>query len=328
MHGVVDLRAPWPSSRRALDLSRSRYGRIVTDYHVTDLDGHTVRFQRQSDYRGVMIGDDEGGWKTTPPMYFAPSARVCRRQPRSMPTLLVPTDYVEWLLDPATTHEGAFGNDVDDVDDDVWVDGRQWTAVWKFPADLNRLPGFVCIVGTPLPVGEYPMRDDRWWVPDTKKSPSFAAFPVGAPATTKYRVDLSKDESVHYLQHRRARVAMVGTRHLVHGFWEASHPVAVERLLRRLYHDLDVYAFACYSQHHAIVLYADVTDPTKPRRVTPSRLADILSTPRGDAIVAALVEASTVTRGSTSRQAWQAWGENYRRQFGNQRRKKAHRSQN
>lgn len=298
----------------------------------------TVTFAQQSEGVLTVLGK-----KTTRPVYFAPLARVHHEQRHALPTLLV-RRHPDWdlLSHPRATHEGAFG------DDYGHVPGTEWVAVWKFPADLNRIRGFRVLLHTPLPVGTYRMRDDQWWK-DAPTPPMLLSEPTSyrnvtllpqleSPAT-KFRVDLSADASVHCLRDEitGTKVAMIGTRFFVDGFWE-SDPGAFEtpgQLLQAL-HDLGIFAFACYSMHHAIVFWADMASddgrppfanaqllagmpPPTAQRMTPARMARVLhgddGTGRGAAVVDALVRHALPDEKENVR----TWAEHYVTVFGAER---------
>ena len=171
----------------------------------------------------------------------------------------------------------------------------------------------------PLPVGTYPMINDQWWAPGDAALPSFPSIPIGRKTwVTKYRIDESVDESVHYLQTSSGtRVAMIGTRYFMEGFWERKHPQAVTTLLERLYHECGIYAFACYSMHHAIVLYADLSHGSEATRITPSHLAALLlrRDDRASTLVRVLADASLAKTQKDQHEAMQTWADNYVRRF-------------
>ena len=80
---------------------------------------------------------------------------------------------------------------------------------------------------------------------------------------------------MHYLQRDDARVAMVTSSLFIKGYWgeDAGEKERVVAMLRALY-ARGIFAFACYSQHHAIVLYADTRTGTL---LTPARMACVLA---------------------------------------------------
>ena len=186
-----------------------------------------------------------------------------------------------WTVARDSAHRGAFGTDHMSVtvaelraesalapyDEDKWV------LVWKFPWDLHAMPGYVVVRNTPLPVGTYPLVDDGWFHPPDRWS--FDALPIGAPVT-KYRVDRANG-AVHYLQRADARVAMITSSLFIKGYWgeDAGERERVVAMLRALY-AWGIYAFSCYSQHHAIVLYADTRTGAL---LTPTRMARVLADP-------------------------------------------------
>lgn len=208
--------------------------------------------------------------------------------------------------------------------DAAWFDARWaqlraappegWVAVWKFPRDLNRLPGFTRIERVPLPVGLYPFADDRWWAP-RQPAARLPELPIDDCEVEKLRSDLPSGRSVHHLQapdRGGAAVAMLSSTYFIGGYWEED-PVAqrpeLVGLLQDL-HRLGIHAFACYSQHHAIVFYADLagtvaTDSSvgggqMPMLLSPQRFARLLADEvRGPPVVAALQKAALPERAAS-----------------------------
>jgi hypothetical protein len=187
-----------------------------------------------------------------------------------------------WSFAHETAHRGAFGADHmpvtvaelrADVGASVLAPDDKWVLVWKFPWDLRIMPGYVVIRNTPLPVGTYQLVDDGWWNPPDRWS--FDALPIRAHVT-KYRIDRANGE-VHYMQRADARVAMITSSLFIKGFWgeDADEKERVVAMLRSLY-AWGIYAFSCYSQHHAIVLYADTRTGAL---LTPTRMARVLAEP-------------------------------------------------
>ena len=181
-----------------------------------------------------------------------------------------------WTVAHDLAHHGAFGADHMRVTaaelgaaELAAADG--WVLVWKFPWDLHDMPGYFAIRNTPLPVGTYPLVDDGWFRPPARWS--LDALPIGA-AVTKYRVDRASG-SVHYLQRAHESVAMVTSSLFIKGYWgeDAGEKERVVAMLRALY-ARGIFAFACYSQHHAIVLYADTRTGSL---LTPARMARVLA---------------------------------------------------
>ena len=217
------------------------------------------------------------------PIYFATSAKLSSRQVSPCPVLIM--ERADFLRAKRTVHDGAFGEDYDRVKVDALpgVDHmhREWMALWKFPSDLSDLDGFEPIKDVALPVGTYPFTDDNWFEPKTRYVDPF--FPESTSAT-KYRCD---SQNIHWLRSLdsgpgHVDVAMIGSSYFINDLWGASSAEQshVRSMIQQLY-DVHISAFACYSQHHAIVLYFDIYQKV---RITPSHLAMLLKSERGDRI--------------------------------------------
>jgi hypothetical protein len=230
------------------------------------------------------------------------------------PCLLMPDG--AWAAAHGLAHHGAFGADHMRVTvaelgaAELGAPDDRWVLVWKFPWDLHGMPGYVAIRNTPLPVGTYPLVDDGWFRAPARWS--LDALPIGA-AVTKYRVDRASG-SVHYLQRADARgparVAMVTSSLFIKGYWgeDACEKGRVVAMLRALY-ARGIFAFACYSQHHAVVLYADTRTGSL---LTPARMARLLAgageaVEAGPSVLAILSEHALVE----SRPALRAWRDAY-----------------
>lgn len=121
--------------------------------------------------------------------------KLVAKQPRpSIALVLATKDWDDYLKLPSTTHEGAFGEDHANLNTHRIVSGYQGegglTVVWKFPRDLNRIPGFKGVYDTPIPVGSYRMIPDTWHPSDV----------LNYGEATKYRRDTASSESVHVLE--------------------------------------------------------------------------------------------------------------------------------
>ena len=112
------------------------------------------------------------------PVFFCLRAQISAKQRKPQPVLLMTVHAWEHISNPTVTHAGAFGNDhtellredLPNICTMITSTGvayepidSHWVAVWKFPADLKRLVGFIPILGLPLPVGNYRFLDDAWW---------------------------------------------------------------------------------------------------------------------------------------------------------------------
>ena len=228
------------------------------------------------------------------------------------------------------THDGAFGEDFDSIPPSTFkrlVDipkssfdptQTEWVAVWKFPYDLNYLPGFRRIQD-PLPVGNYGFWSDGWWQPPKKvKNLKNLPLTINKDFVEKMRTDMDPDPSVHYLRKRiknggEVRAAMISSNYFIEGFWNENPKTKpqIVRMLQTLY-EAGVYAFSCYGQHHAIVFYADMSDSDQPQLMTPEKLAELLSDPvRGEKAMSAL-ESATFAQ---LRKELKQWKLNYISQF-------------
>lgn len=241
------------------------------------------------------------------------------KQGKAQPVLLVAAEDWRELKRPEATHEGAFGSDFARVlkreiqSAKVGTHdprGEQWWAVWKFPGDLNDIDGFLRIAD-PLPVGSYPLWSDGWWAPPTPVS--FSELPVNDDAgVEKMRMDVTSP-AVHYLQGENGQCAMISTHYFIDGFWETDVDTTnIVSMLTALHDECGVYAFSCYGQHHAIVLYGDLSAGT-PVLLTPRRLAVAMQTlAKKTKIVDAL---SLGTRDPDRKADLREWANNYIQAF-------------
>ena len=158
--------------------------------------------------------------------------------------------------------------------------GTNWVVVWKFPGDLNYLTDkngqnvYNKIYNIPLPVGNYSMCDDKWFVPSGAKTCKQLKKNV---AVEKLRIDVVSGNGIHYLESAtKEQVAMIGSHFYIEEFWNATsnEKENVANMLQELYYKHNVYAFSCYSQHHAIVFY--MKRDTE-ELITPTELARLLN---------------------------------------------------
>jgi hypothetical protein len=82
-------------------------------------------------------------------------------------------------------------------------------------------------------------------------------------------------------------------------------------MLQAIY-DVGVYAFPCYGQHHAIVLYADLT-VSPPELLTPQRLATMLHSPSKQEKI---VDALQLGALGGMKSQLKKWATNYVKAFG------------
>jgi len=221
------------------------------------------------------------------PIYFHPHCQLSSWQPKSQPTLLVSQEDWNYIKRKDVTHEGAFGSDYREWDkktvNDRWISGNDirshaWVIVWKFPGDLNYLTDedgnnvYKTIYNVPLPVGAYSFYDDKWTSITTN---SVKEFPKNIKVE-KIRIDLPSGNGIHYLENEsEQQVAMIGSHFFIKEFWHVSHQEKkkVISILEELY-KINIYAFPCYSQHHAIVFYKTLNDD---KLITPQQLAKLLA---------------------------------------------------
>ena len=221
------------------------------------------------------------------PIFFNPFCKLTSWQNKQQPTLFMSVQDWEYISDPDVTHEGAFGEDYQEWNEETvserWVSGydprgTSWVIVWKFPGDLNHLKDksgnyvFNKIYNVPLPVGMYSMYDDGW-TKHIVKSQSHPNFPKNSTAE-KIRIDFTSGNGVHYLENKyEYQVAMIGSHYFIEEFWKvkSSEKKRVISLIQKLY-EIGIYAFPCYSQHHAIVFYMHNNV-----LITPEELVKLLS---------------------------------------------------
>ena len=220
------------------------------------------------------------------PVFFNSRCKMVSSQRKQQPTLFICGDDWRYIKTPSVTHKGAFGQDYEKVDIrkrfiETNVDGldfsQDWFVVWKFPGDLNHLANsknqkiFKKIFNIPLPVGEYPLRDDGW----TGRYMSHESLPLET-WVEKLRIDFPDGNGVHYLEARDdTRVAMIGSHYFIDAFWHVTskEKTNVVNMLNELYHSKGIFAFPCYGQHHAIVFYVHLKNG---KLITPNYLLDLL----------------------------------------------------
>lgn len=207
------------------------------------------------------------------PVYLSQHARLSAKQVKKQPVMLVHAADWQHLKKPATTHDGAFGSDHAEVGSVSGLEGK-WFAVWKFPWDLNLVPGFERI-RFPVPVGNYPLLPDEW--SGYEHGDENADFRIGDDAE-KFRTDVTLHDSVHHLEARNgAKLAMFGSRSFINDLWNVTKEE--QKRVRRVIADLakvGVCAFSCWGQHHGLVFYRDTV---RNRSITPARMAQLLQDP-------------------------------------------------
>ena len=278
-------------------LSAVANDRMFTDVNGKDRCFRVICHPMKVMHKGVQLEITQG-------VLFCDKALMALKQRKAQPTLLLVRHDWEQLRRPAITHEGAFGNDFEHL--------QEWVAVWKFPADLNQIHGFKRLVGVPLPVGRYNFMDDGWW--PCSGPQSLDGLTVNSDVVEKVRIDLEVGPPVHHLEQPHeggVQVACIATGYFIKGFWNQNAVTPeIVAMLSDLYRQR-IYAFPCYSQHHAIVFFADLE--TGDSLITPRKLARILMSTRGAAIV------ETLQRGAGSNAepgALQIWSDNYVSAYG------------
>jgi hypothetical protein len=109
------------------------------------------------------------------PIFLSRAARLSPKQDCVQPVLLMSWSDWQYVSQPSTTHEGAFGGDHDEFNTSTRVvsssgcynpaihcaggaDQTRWVVIWKFPHDLNNLSGYIPMYDQPVPVGKYSLR--------------------------------------------------------------------------------------------------------------------------------------------------------------------------
>lgn len=250
------------------------------------------------------------------PVFFCSHGWLCSKQKKAQPMLFVcDTDWEKikhfWFS------RDVLGISVED-EYEVWKHqrisanfvhgdydprGRDWIAVWTFPGDLNRLPGFNKLCETKLSTGCGTLADDYWLVDRVKGYQSDDAMPISSTFTgsqkgalvEEFRQDMENGSPIHSLESAAGeQVAMISTSYFERSYLRSHDARAtdeeklnVRKLLRRL-DALGIFTFACYTAHRALVFYADRCTG---ERITPALLAHILHDPeRGQEVISLLEE--------------------------------------
>lgn len=230
-----------------------------------------------------------GGYGNHDKFYFSRSAQLVPNQDFKTPTLLISAQ--DWSMVLNSVHPDAFGRDFHELTASqvvrTQVQGQPlqggWYVVWKFPVDLNDVPGFRRIIDIPLPVGAYHMRDEHWYIPNPPATLTLPMLPIGS-VTMKYRIDKRDKDAfgVSFLEGRDGtRVTMITNRAFSSRY---DSPLLTERqlvetFLETMWTRFRIYAFYC-GQHHAIVLYSvrTMTHNGQIRSIgTPETIADMLT---------------------------------------------------
>ena len=218
-------------------------------------------------------------------VYMTKGAIVCPEQENCSVVMIAhPTDW-EMMSHPSTTHKGAFGRDFAQVKFNLpkrFLD-EGWIAVWKFPYDLQKVPGFTQYI-CPVPVGKYHLYIDPWQ--KVHRPASFPEIPVDH-IVEKFRDD---EKGVHYLVNpsNGKRCAMITSMFFFSGFWGPNPEIEckVDTMISNML-DVGIEVISCHQEHHALVFYRDVR---KNCLITPEYLSDLLKEPRGDAMIKCITD--------------------------------------
>jgi len=128
------------------------------------------------------------------PVFFCTHGRLCSKQKKVQPMLFICD--VDWeKVKHFWLSRDILGISVEDeyevwkhrrisanfVNGDYDPRGRDWIAVWTFPGDLNRLPGFNKICKTKLSTGGGTLADDYWLINRAKGYERDDAMPISSP---------------------------------------------------------------------------------------------------------------------------------------------------
>lgn len=203
---------------------------------------------------------------TNNPIYFCPDAKLPGMK---KPGCLVMSKE-DFMTIKNLIHGGAFGCDYTDIDNET-------VAVWKIPADLKEIEGWVLPLKiTPVSVGTYGLVDDtKAFLAPSQQAP-LPDNNIPFIEAEKIRNDLPNDvngkqPSVHHLAPLREmqKIPAFSTGNLFENF---NNPKDDERLKAgQLLQDLDrlgIKAFMCNGCHHLVVLYKNSNgDLLKPEDV-------------------------------------------------------------
>jgi hypothetical protein len=144
---------------------------------------------------------------------------------------------------PSITHQGAFGSDYDELNVGSRVvcgynpgreasgdDRTRWVAAWKFPWGLCntwcKVPGYIPMHDTPVPVGRYSLLDDGW----SRAGPTTGKH-MGR-AVTKFRIDkpsgsvhayLATGHTTGHSGRTGENIAAISSTHFISSFWSVSN---------------------------------------------------------------------------------------------------------
>ena len=124
----------------------------------------------------------------------------------------------QWVLMNSGIHQ-PLARDFEEVQ----VHGEPHVIVWKFPGDMFAIGnGHLWLlenIRLPLPVGNYPFRNDCW---GKLNEMSHSAMPLNSQVV-KMRVNHLGPTSIHYLQGASgAMVVMLGYQYFVPDMWQAT----------------------------------------------------------------------------------------------------------
>lgn len=213
------------------------------------------------------------------PVYMTQNEIVCPEQGYPSVVMIVHPDDWDMMRDPKTTHDGAFGRDYAPGKFYLPKECEGWIAVWKFPYDLQKVPGFTEYI-CPVPVGKYPLLIDPWQ--KVHRPASFPEIPVD-DIVEKIRND--KSGGVHHLVSLTSgkRCAMITSMIFFINFWGLNKEIEdkIDAMIGQFL-DVGIEAISCHQEHHALVFYRDVR---KNCLITPEYLSNLLKEPRGEALI-------------------------------------------
>jgi hypothetical protein len=319
----VDALPLRPDGDRVVQARRNAHPWTVTDASaarrtttVTGQDGKTYTFTDNRDFRNP--------GRFAHPVWLSEAARISEWQGAEEPVMLVHPDDWAWLSRPETTHAGAFGASTSDAGgprrgswqtkvrsrggNDIEGHGRTSVVVWKFPADLDDVAGFVPIT-FPLPVGTYPLLRDDWCA-----LPAGCTLPQPPRAATKYRIRLGRTYAHELDVVDGPRLAMVTSMFFFGDYWKqtAEERARVNRLVAELHAHFGLCCFACVGAHHAIVFRTHNEKPC-----TPQALAALLAgEPKVVEVLCAHASPGPGKDGVLSAEKIRAWATGYARHYG------------
>lgn len=182
-------------------------------------------------------------------------------------------------------HNGAFGGD--------YIFTQDLAIVWKFPADLNEIDGWIVSANIRHEnVGEYKMRDDTR---DFSERPSAIQGTTDSLDATKFRFDVpttgNRIQAVHFLSRSDNKTLIPGfSSGNIFADFNAPQP-AEKKKISVLLQELEKYgikSFMCNRAHHLLVFYQTADN----QQMTGEKLVELLNGPNSQHIKDALTKAS------------------------------------